>query len=947
MPSKAFSKDFLKDPTRSLKLIEKEEKNVAKLLDGVFKNIEKDIKDPARVHAYTPSGISFDILETMKKSSDLHFDDIADDLSYMAEETATSGYTSGRAFGAVALGAKIEERQKEWRKLKVRINRFDDEFKGMSAKLSKDVRRVISDGVVNEITQGEMISQIKKISGAGKIQAQTIVRTETMKAVNDGVLDRYEEDEVGIVEALTVDDERRCDVCGPLDGVKFPINDHPAFPIHPRCRCTWIPVAFDYDGDVMRWSDMDEDSTKADYRPWSPDDISADRDTVYKIGDSLGEKMSDALTGGTEAQNKAVGFYKNGPFDIVNGMLRGVKGKALKKLLGDFYEEPEMWKTIEGIEAACKKDKIPKGLELWRGLGVRPSAELKLLKAGDTFSDDAFQSFSFDHGLAEHFAQKTVTDAGYEKTFVRYVADGDMTGARIGSHFDESEILIPRGTEWKITSKTTKTLPDGGIENYYTVTANKATGTGPIKVAPRKVWDGKSLPDATTPEGRKVMNEISEEIADKMSDATRTGKGVEKKAAKVYSGGDGDAMNAILKGIEGDDLEDYFTEQMTEKSEWKLIDALDIQCARDIIPKKAELWSPLHPDDAAKFKAVADAGGFVDRPQFTSFLTNHQIAGFRAYSEYTDAGEIRSFIRYEADGKVTGALIDDSEILVGRGKRLRVTGVTELPGKKGPKGTGIDRYYTVVIEDSPEPKLVNPFAKAGKTPKSKVPKKILEKAEDASWDPSKIDTLGTQSGNKKLVKVADEVESKMGDALVDGAIDEIESVEYYQTINGCDELNVPLRNGDDPSLTWLADMYPKLDAVCASKSVPEGLTLWRGLGRSSANKLFDMDVGVVFEDKAYQSFSYGHSVASAFAKDIESTDGITKKVFLRTIADKGMTGAHLMGNEFEILLPRGTKWKIVDVRTVRSEYEDNIYYTVKRTVEDISEGEQYNNQQWR
>ncbi len=42
-----------------------------------------------------------------------------------------------------------------------------------------------------------------------------------------------------VAEIITTDDDRRCLVCEPLDGVQVPIDDfssHPSF--HSSCRCT-------------------------------------------------------------------------------------------------------------------------------------------------------------------------------------------------------------------------------------------------------------------------------------------------------------------------------------------------------------------------------------------------------------------------------------------------------------------------------------------------------------------------------------------------------------------------------------------------------------------------------------------------------------------------------------------------------------------------------------
>jgi hypothetical protein len=83
-----------------------------------------------------------------------------------------------------------------------------------------------------------------------------------MIAVNNGVKDRYKQAGVENIEWLTALDDKTCDVCRGLDGQKFPIDNHPIAPRHPRCRCSYIPSIalpkgdwWEGDAHLDRWSD--------------------------------------------------------------------------------------------------------------------------------------------------------------------------------------------------------------------------------------------------------------------------------------------------------------------------------------------------------------------------------------------------------------------------------------------------------------------------------------------------------------------------------------------------------------------------------------------------------------------------------------------------------------------------------------------------------------------
>lgn len=74
--------------------------------------------------------------------------------------------------------------------------------------------------------------------------ADRLFRTEASSFYNSAAEDSYREAGIIEVEWLTEEDDKTCDICGPLDGQRFPIGTvHP--PGHPNCRCTILPVIED------------------------------------------------------------------------------------------------------------------------------------------------------------------------------------------------------------------------------------------------------------------------------------------------------------------------------------------------------------------------------------------------------------------------------------------------------------------------------------------------------------------------------------------------------------------------------------------------------------------------------------------------------------------------------------------------------------------------------
>lgn len=74
--------------------------------------------------------------------------------------------------------------------------------------------------------------------------ADRLIRTEASKFYNNAAQDSYKAAGITEIEWLTEEDDRTCEICGPLDGKRFPIGTINA-PAHPNCRCAILPVIED------------------------------------------------------------------------------------------------------------------------------------------------------------------------------------------------------------------------------------------------------------------------------------------------------------------------------------------------------------------------------------------------------------------------------------------------------------------------------------------------------------------------------------------------------------------------------------------------------------------------------------------------------------------------------------------------------------------------------
>lgn len=93
----------------------------------------------------------------------------------------------------------------------------------------------------------EIAKQIKDDFGVSAYQAARLVNTELAKVVSDAQLDVYRNS--GVVEKvmwMATLENNTCETCADYDGKEFLLNDAPKIPVHPNCRCCYVPIVDGY-----------------------------------------------------------------------------------------------------------------------------------------------------------------------------------------------------------------------------------------------------------------------------------------------------------------------------------------------------------------------------------------------------------------------------------------------------------------------------------------------------------------------------------------------------------------------------------------------------------------------------------------------------------------------------------------------------------------------------
>jgi len=103
------------------------------------------------------------------------------------------------------------------------------------------LRKTLAEGFAN----GEDIKQLsKRVSAyfdeANKWRAPMVARSEVIAASNEGALHRYEDEGIDRSEFYPSPDA--CPECVSLAG-EYPTKEvHGMIPVHPNCRCTFLPI---------------------------------------------------------------------------------------------------------------------------------------------------------------------------------------------------------------------------------------------------------------------------------------------------------------------------------------------------------------------------------------------------------------------------------------------------------------------------------------------------------------------------------------------------------------------------------------------------------------------------------------------------------------------------------------------------------------------------------
>ena len=121
------------------------------------------------------------------------------------------------------------------------------ELQGITLTMEQQIARALVDGLAQGLGPAAIAQNMNDLVRLGRVRSLTLARTEIIRAHAEATLNRFQDfglDRVqGRAEFLTAGDERVDDECGSLEGQEFTIDEaRGIIPVHPNCRCTWLPI---------------------------------------------------------------------------------------------------------------------------------------------------------------------------------------------------------------------------------------------------------------------------------------------------------------------------------------------------------------------------------------------------------------------------------------------------------------------------------------------------------------------------------------------------------------------------------------------------------------------------------------------------------------------------------------------------------------------------------
>jgi len=333
------------------------------------------------------------------------------------------------------------------------VKRAMVDLEGMTEEMSTKTLRALSEGLVTGAAPDEVARQItESVDGISRVRAESIARTELIRAHSEGQLDALENlgvEEVGVmVEWIVTPDEKVCPKCEAMEGVVLKIEEaRGLIPRHPHCRCSWTPANVGEDEDdqvrgaksierAVRASAEDDDEFTIDLDPVRPHSI-------------LNQRTDPRPVLLADWEYEAMALVDN-MFSSINNAEEGdwitIKGTHVQ-----IGEDGEIVKGPGALKELSKKEKKGRdpsrvSSEVLESVGAKVKESLAKLKDAldKTGSHRSFSEESLDRMVeSAKDTTKLYGQANDHPLVIRYTNDAPITYTNVftGEPTEEGKIL--------------------------------------------------------------------------------------------------------------------------------------------------------------------------------------------------------------------------------------------------------------------------------------------------------------------------------------------------------------------------------------------------------------------------------------------------------------------------------------------------------------------------
>ena len=257
-----------KETAKKIKTLLKKYKIVQdNVVDSVSAVILQNMENDGVI--YISEGMVAELKDGIKK----HLNQFSKEETEFLNTILDAAYKDAATKTAAALGIGIDWKILRQEFIDMAVNTPIDgmRFSDRVWQNTNDLANRIYNDIVECIKTGKRPSQIareiKDDFGSSAYQATRLVNTELARTVTDAQLEVYKNSGVvsKVMWSATLEDNT-CDDCAGMDGKMFDLNNTPRLPLHPNCRCCYIPVV---DGWTPKTRADNETKQNIDYITYS------------------------------------------------------------------------------------------------------------------------------------------------------------------------------------------------------------------------------------------------------------------------------------------------------------------------------------------------------------------------------------------------------------------------------------------------------------------------------------------------------------------------------------------------------------------------------------------------------------------------------------------------------------------------------------------------------